>query len=73
MISVQATACTENQGFAYTPYANRQAAGTPQAVIGAGASAVPEIFPNEPDADPRQIAEKYDHEQEHDRDRFALH
>ncbi len=48
-------------------------ADAPQAVIGAGASAVPEMFPHDPDPDPRQIAEKYDDEQEHDRDRFALH
>ena len=31
------------------------------------------MFPHDPGPDPRQIAEKYDAEQEHDRDRFALH
>ncbi len=42
-------------------------AGARQAVIGAGASAVPDMFPHDPDPDPRLIAEKYDDEQEHDR------
>ncbi len=45
--------------------------GPPQAVIGAGASAVLDMFPHDPD--PRRIAERYDDEQEHDRDRFTLH
>ena len=48
-------------------------AGARQAVIGAGASAVPDMFPHDPDPDPRLIAEKYDDAQEHDRDRFTLH
>ncbi len=67
---------TEKKWFPYKPLREhivRTLADAPQAVIGAGASAVPEMFPHDPDPDPRQIAEKNDDEQEHDRDRFALH